>query len=55
MESAKKLLELDKTKTINEIMYNSGYMDAKAFREVFKKIVGMSPLKYRESHRLHYA
>jgi transcriptional regulator GlxA family with amidase domain len=33
-------------KTINEVMYNVGYSDVKAFREVFRKITGMSPLEY---------
>lgn len=34
-------------KTIHEVMYEVGYSDVKAFREVFKKITGMSPLEYR--------
>jgi len=28
-------------------MYEVGYSDVKAFREVFRKITGMSPLEYR--------
>ena len=28
-------------------MYEVGYVDVKAFREVFKKITGMSPVEYR--------
>jgi YesN/AraC family two-component response regulator len=28
-------------------MYEVGYSDDKAFREVFKKITGLSPLEYR--------
>ena len=46
IESAKKALETTR-KTISEIMYEVGYSDVKAFREVFKKITGMSPLQYR--------
>jgi len=46
IESAKKVLETSR-KTINEVMYEVGYSDVKAFREVFRKITGMSPLKYR--------
>ncbi|HWB90864.1 MAG TPA: helix-turn-helix domain-containing protein [Puia sp.] len=46
IESAKKALETTR-KTISEIMYDVGYSDVKAFREVFKKITGMSPLQYR--------
>ena len=46
IESAKKALETSR-KTINEVMYEVGYSDVKAFREVFKKITGMSPLEYK--------
>ena len=46
IESAKKALE-NSRKTINEVMYEVGYSDVKAFREVFRKITGMSPLAYR--------
>lgn len=46
IEAAKKALETNR-KTINEVMYEVGYSDLKAFREVFKKITGMSPLEYR--------
>ena len=46
IESAKKELETSR-KTINEVMYEVGYSDVKAFREVFRKITGMSPLEYR--------
>lgn len=46
IEAAKKALETSR-KTINEVMYEVGYLDVKAFREVFRKITGMSPLEYR--------
>ena len=46
IESAKKAFEASR-KTINEVMYEVGYSDVKAFREVFRKITGMSPLEYR--------
>lgn len=46
MEAAKKAFETTR-KTINEVMYEVGYSDVKAFREVFRKITGMSPLEYR--------
>lgn len=46
IELAKKALETSR-KTINEVMYEVGYSDVKAFREVFRKITGMSPLEYR--------
>jgi transcriptional regulator GlxA family with amidase domain len=46
IESAKKAFETSR-KTVNEVMYEVGYSDVKAFRDVFKKITGMSPLEYR--------
>jgi len=46
IESAKKAFETTR-KTINEVMYDVGYSDVKAFREVFRKITGLSPLEYR--------
>jgi transcriptional regulator GlxA family with amidase domain len=46
IESAKKAFESSR-KTISEVMYDVGYSDVKAFREVFRKITGMSPLEYR--------
>ncbi|HEY8934194.1 MAG TPA: helix-turn-helix domain-containing protein [Cyclobacteriaceae bacterium] len=49
IESAKKAFETSR-KTINEIMYDVGYSDAKAFREVFRKITGMLPLEYRTKY-----
>jgi transcriptional regulator GlxA family with amidase domain len=49
IESAKKAFETSR-KTINEVMYEVGYSDIKAFREVFKKITGMSPLEYRSKY-----
>lgn len=49
IESAKKALESTR-KTITEIMYDVGYSDVKAFREVFRKITGMSPLEYKAKY-----
>jgi len=46
IEAAKKAFETSR-KTVNEVMYDVGYSDVKAFREVFRKITGMSPLEYR--------
>ncbi|HVI46403.1 MAG TPA: helix-turn-helix domain-containing protein [Chitinophaga sp.] len=48
IEAAKKLLE-GGHKTVNEVMYEIGYNDTKAFRDTFRKITGMSPLNYRTS------
>jgi transcriptional regulator GlxA family with amidase domain len=49
IESAKKTFETTR-KSINEVMYEVGYSDVKAFREVFRKITGMSPLEYRHRY-----
>ncbi|MEP6614468.1 MAG: helix-turn-helix domain-containing protein [Mucilaginibacter sp.] len=49
IESAKKMFEASR-KTVNEVMYEVGYSDNKAFREVFRKITGMSPLDYRSRY-----
>jgi len=49
IEAAKKELETTR-KTINEVMYEVGYSDVKAFREVFKKVTGISPLDYRKKY-----
>jgi transcriptional regulator GlxA family with amidase domain len=50
IESAKRAFETS-LKTVNEVMYDVGYSDAKAFREVFRKITGLSPLEYRSKYR----
>lgn len=49
IEWAKKTFETTR-KTINEVMYEVGYSDVKAFREVFRKITGMSPLEYKNKY-----
>ena len=46
VELAKRALEKGR-KSIFEVMHEVGYSDDKAFREVFKKIAGLSPLEYR--------
>ncbi len=49
IESAKKAFETTR-KTINEVMYEVGYSDSKAFREIFRKITCMSPSDYRKRY-----
>jgi transcriptional regulator GlxA family with amidase domain len=49
MEAAKKQLETGR-KTVNEIMYEVGYQDTKAFREVFRRVTGMSPVDYKNKY-----
>ncbi|HEY1046829.1 MAG TPA: helix-turn-helix domain-containing protein [Bacteroidia bacterium] len=46
IESAKKAFETNR-KSIHEVMYEVGYSDPKAFREVFRRITGMSPNEYK--------
>jgi transcriptional regulator GlxA family with amidase domain len=50
IEAAKKSLETGR-KNINEVMYDVGYSDTKAFREIFKKTTGMTPVDYRDKYR----
>ena len=47
IESAKKQLE-QTNQNINEIIEQTGYSDPKSFRKVFNKLVGMTPLEYRD-------
>ena len=49
VEAAKKHLESSR-KNVNEVMYDVGYSDTKAFRNVFKKITGLSPIEYRNKY-----
>lgn len=49
IESAKKAFETSR-KTVNEVMYEVGYSDVKAFREIFRRITGMSPMEYRNRY-----
>ena len=47
VELAKKHLETGR-KTVNEIIYETGYNDIDAFRKVFKKFTDLSPIDYRK-------
>lgn len=49
IEAAKKSLETTR-KNLNEVMFDVGYTDTKAFRTVFKKITGISPVEYRNKY-----
>lgn len=53
VEVAKRALEKGR-KSIPEVMHEVGYADDKAFREVFKKITGLSPLDYKNKYTRHY-
>jgi transcriptional regulator GlxA family with amidase domain len=54
IEAAKKQLETG-MQNVNEVMYDVGYTDVKAFREVFRKITGLSPLEYRQKYNKEFA
>lgn len=49
IEFAKRNFESGR-KNINEIMYEVGYSDTKAFRTIFKKITGLTPVEYRNKY-----
>jgi transcriptional regulator GlxA family with amidase domain len=49
MEAAKKSFETSR-KNITEIMDDVGYSDTKAFRTIFKRTTGLSPIEYRNKY-----
>ncbi|HTQ29240.1 MAG TPA: helix-turn-helix domain-containing protein [Puia sp.] len=54
IEAAKKSLELSR-KNVNEVMYDVGYSDTKAFRTIFKRVTGLSPIDYRNRYNRELA
>lgn len=49
IEAAKRSFESSR-KNISEVMFDVGYTDTKAFRTVFKKITGLTPIEYRNKY-----
>jgi YesN/AraC family two-component response regulator len=49
IEAAKMSLESSR-ENVNEVMCKVGYSDPKAFRTTFKKITGLSPVRYRSKY-----
>jgi transcriptional regulator GlxA family with amidase domain len=49
IEAAKRSFESSQ-KNINEVMFDVGYTDTKAFRTVFKKVTGLTPVEYRNKY-----
>lgn len=49
IEAAKKQLEIGR-KTINEVMLNVGYSDTQTFRNIFKRITGLTPVDYKSKY-----
>jgi transcriptional regulator GlxA family with amidase domain len=54
IEAAKKDFETS-NKNINEVMWDVGYSDTKAFRTIFKRTTGLSPLEYRNKYNKEMA
>lgn len=49
IEAAKKEIELGR-KTINEVMYELEYADKKAFKDLFARITGLTPVEYKKKY-----
>jgi transcriptional regulator GlxA family with amidase domain len=49
IEAAKRSFE-NSRKNINEVMFEVGYNDNKAFRTIFKKVTGLTPIEYRNKY-----
>ncbi|OFZ67206.1 MAG: AraC family transcriptional regulator [Bacteroidetes bacterium RIFCSPHIGHO2_02_FULL_44_7] len=49
VEAAKRSFE-NSRKNMNEVMLDVGYTDTKAFRTVFKKMTGLTPIEYRNKY-----
>lgn len=49
IEAAKRNFELS-AKSVNEVMFDAGYTDPKAFRSIFKRFTGVSPIEYRKKY-----
>ncbi len=49
VEAAKRSFETSR-KNISEVMFDVGYTDTKAFRDVFKRITGLTPVEYRNKY-----
>lgn len=54
IEAAKRNLETSR-KNVNEVMFDVGYSDTKAFRDVFKKVTGLTPVEYRNKYNKQVA
>ncbi|MBO9570902.1 MAG: helix-turn-helix domain-containing protein [Chitinophagaceae bacterium] len=49
IEAAKHFFEATR-KNVNDVMYDVGYTNTKAFRDIFKKITGLTPVEYRNKY-----
>ncbi|UNY99815.1 helix-turn-helix domain-containing protein [Zhouia spongiae] len=49
VEAAKRNFESTRM-NVNDVMYEVGYSDTKAFRTVFKRLTGLTPIEYRNKY-----
>ena len=49
IEAAKRFFEASR-RNVSEVMFDVGYTDTKAFRDIFKKITGLTPIEYRNKY-----
>ncbi|HEX2630961.1 MAG TPA: helix-turn-helix domain-containing protein [Chitinophagaceae bacterium] len=49
IEAAKRFFEASR-KNVTEVMFDVGYTDTKAFRDIFKKVTGLTPVEYRNKY-----
>jgi transcriptional regulator GlxA family with amidase domain len=49
MEAAKRSFEATR-KNVSDVMYDVGYTDTKTFRDVFKRITGLTPIEYKNKY-----
>jgi transcriptional regulator GlxA family with amidase domain len=49
IEAAKRSFETY-NKNVSEVMFDVGYSDTKAFRDVFRKLTGITPIEYRNKY-----
>jgi transcriptional regulator GlxA family with amidase domain len=54
IEAAKISLESSR-ESVTEVMYRVGYTDSKAFRDIFKRITGLSPMQYSHKYNREVA
>lgn len=52
IEASKKILE-NSNASITDVMYEVGYSDAKTFRKLFKRIVGITPRAYKKKFEIN--
>lgn len=49
IEAAKRFFEASR-KNVTEVMFDVGYTDTKAFRDIFRKVTGLTPVEYRNKY-----